>query len=234
MTVSADGARFLSRLRDRLAGEVPHNPAHPLPPAVDQVPAISYRSVDPDDLAGSFIRAATAAGASVRRCGGLAPTDDDLIQLMTRHNVRRAVVSAEPAATATADALARLGVDVGPSPASPQACAEADLGVTSAVALVAATGSLVLDSTAMRTRATSLLPQVHLCVAPDDLVVRSPSEVFRPLTGRPERLPSNLVFVTGPSRTGDIEQILTIGVHGPTAVEILQTNATQPLTNSTQ
>ena len=70
MTVSADRARFLSRLRERLAGEVPHNPAHPLPPAVDEVPAISYRAVDPEDLVGSFVKAATAAGATVRRCAG--------------------------------------------------------------------------------------------------------------------------------------------------------------------
>jgi L-lactate dehydrogenase complex protein LldG len=142
---------------------------------------------------------------------------------VARHHVRRAVITAEPAAASVGRALERLGVDVSPAPASPQQASHADLGVTSAMALVAATGSVVLDSTAMQARSTSLLPPVHLCIAPASLVVRSPSEVLRPLTGRAERMPSNLVFVTGPSRTGDIEQLITIGVHGPTAVEIVIT-----------
>lgn len=228
MTVTGDRSRFLGHLRDRLAAEVPHNPAHPLPPAVDVVPAIEYHAVDLADLLGSFVTAATAAGATVHRGEGPTVSDELLAELVARHRVRRAVVSAEPAAALVGEALTRLGVDVAPSPASPRVSAQADVGVTSAVALVAATGSVVLDSTAMRSRAASLLPPVHLCVAPVGLVVRSPSEVLRPLTGHPDRLPSNLVFVTGPSRTGDIEQLLTIGVHGPTAVEIVLTaNSTQ-------
>jgi L-lactate dehydrogenase complex protein LldG len=53
-----------------------------------------------------------------------------------------------------------------------------------------------------------------------DQIVPTISEVLRPLTGHPERLPSNLVVVSGPSRTGDIEQLITLGVHGPTRVHI--------------
>ena len=53
---------------------------------------------------------------------------------------------------------------------------------------------------------------------PIDRLVATPSDVLR----RGDRpLPSNRVLVTGPSRTGDIEQIITLGVHGPTALEIL-------------
>ncbi len=225
MSGPGDRDRFLARLRNRLTSDIPLNPAHPLPSPVDVVPAIEYLTVDAADLAASFIAAATAAGATVRQSDGPTVTDELLGELIDRHHVRRAVISTEPAVAQVAEALTRLGVDVAPPPATPQMSAQADIGVTSAVALVAATGSVVLDSTAMRTRTASLLPSVHLCVAPISLVVRSPSEVLRPLSGQPGGLPSNLVFVTGPSRTGDIEQLLTIGVHGPTTVEIVLTSS---------
>lgn len=223
MTVTGDRAAFLGRLRQRLVAEIPQNPAHPLPPPVEAVPTIGYGVVDLDDPVGTFVSTATAAGATVHRSDGPDVDPELLAELVDRHHVSSAVITTERVAASVGRALERLGVDVAAAPASPQQAAQADLGVTSAVALVAATGSVVLDTTAMRARSTSLLPPVHLCVAPASLVVRSPSEVLRPLTGRAERLPSNLIFVTGPSRTGDIEQLITIGVHGPTAVEIVIT-----------
>ncbi len=61
-------------------------------------------------------------------------------------------------------------------------------------------------------------------MAPVDLLVATPGEVWRRFTGHPERLPSNLVWVSGPSRTGDIEQLLTIGVHGPVACTVILTS----------
>ena len=94
----------------------------------------------------------------------------------------------------------------------------ADLGVTSAIAAVAATGSVVVDAAAAGGRGASLLPTVHLCVVPRARLVATPSDVLR-RGAMP--LPSNRVLVTGPSRTGDIEQIITLGVHGPTAVHVL-------------
>jgi L-lactate utilization protein LutC len=45
--------------------------------------------------------------------------------------------------------------------------------------------------------------------------------VLRHLGSRPDALPPSLVLVTGPSRTGDIEQLLTLGAHGPTALNVV-------------
>jgi len=148
--------------------------------------------------------------------------DSHVAAFVERHRIERAVVSAEPEAVALGAALARLGIEVHPS--NPRWAAEADLGVTSAVAMVAATGSLVVRSDVAGSRTVSLLPRVHLCVAPVDRVVATPADVFGRLAGRPAELPSNLVLITGPSRTGDIEQILTRGVHGPVTVHVLLTD----------
>ncbi len=59
-------------------------------------------------------------------------------------------------------------------------------------------------------------------MASGQVVVAATADVFGPPAGHRD-LPSNLVLITGPSRTGDIEQILTRGVHGPVTVHILLT-----------
>jgi L-lactate dehydrogenase complex protein LldG len=130
-----------------------------------------------------------------------------------------AVVSAEPEARALGDKLAARGVEV--AGATADAAAEATLGVTSAIAGVAATGSVVLDSRRAGGRLASLLPPIHLCVLPADRIVATPADVLRGLGDDPAALPPSLVLVTGPSRTGDIEQLLTIGAHGPTALHVV-------------
>ena len=91
-------------------------------------------------------------------------------------------------------------------------------GLTGAVAGIAATGSLVLDASVAGSRAAGLLPPVHVCVLREDQLVATPADVLHPLRAG---APSSLVLVGGPSRTGDVEQILTLGVHGPRHVHIV-------------
>ena len=209
---------FLARVKRRLATPVPPNPAHPMPPMPSTVPEVRSRLLDPDDLPGSFARAAKAASAEVHRVQGDQVPPELVAELVERHSVRRAVVSIEPEAAAVAAELRALAVEV--EPLSIEAAARADLGVTSATFGLATTGTIVQESAVAGGRTASLLPPVHLCVLPASRLVPSTSAVLRAL-GRPGRLPSNLVLITGPSRSGDIEQIITLGVHGPTALHIV-------------
>jgi L-lactate dehydrogenase complex protein LldG len=65
-------------------------------------------------------------------------------------------------------------------------------------------------------RTASLLPPVHLALVRRDAIVATPGDLLRHLPERlPDGLPSNLVLITGPSRSADIELQLTVGVHGP-------------------
>lgn len=92
--------------------------------------------------------------------------------------------------------------------------AAAEVGVVHAVAAVASTGSIVVD--ARRVRAVSLLPPVCLFVVNVADIVATPSDVLRDRSRWwPDGVPSQVVFVTGPSRSGDIELQLLTGVHGP-------------------
>ena len=157
---TGDRAAFLGRIRSR-QGPPPTIGPHPPPPAPDVVPEVRFKSLDGvDDLRPVFVAAATRASAVVHEDADVAAV---LADLVASHSVTSAVVTAEPEAVAAGELLAGLGVEV--APYSRDAAAAADLGVTSAIAAIAATGSLVLDAAVAGSRGTGLLPPVHLCVA---------------------------------------------------------------------
>ena len=93
-------------------------------------------------------------------------------------------------------------------------------GVSRALYGLADTGSVVLAASPDEPRARSLLPAVHVSLLAEDRIVAGLAELFEVLGGE---LPSALAIVTGPSRSGDIEQKLTIGVHGPGEVHVVLT-----------
>ena len=90
-----------------------------------------------------------------------------------------------------------------------------------ATAAIAQTGSIVIDS-ARNARAASLLPDRCAFVIDAATVVDTPGDVLRHRTRWwPDALPSQIVFVSGPSRSADIEMTLTVGVHGPGRVHAI-------------
>jgi len=91
-----------------------------------------------------------------------------------------------------------------------------DAGITSCEVLVAQTGSILVSSATSGGRALSILPHVHVVVATSDQIVATLADALHGMRDRHEgHLPSMLSFITGPSRTGDIERILVLGAHGP-------------------
>ena len=95
-----------------------------------------------------------------------------------------------------------------------------DLGVTGATAGLAESGSVVLEHRPGRPRMASLVPEVHVALLDLTLMERTLVHWAHKF---PESVAdtANLVVITGPSRTGDIEQQLTLGVHGPKHVHIV-------------
>jgi len=91
-------------------------------------------------------------------------------------------------------------------------CEKADVGITGADSAFAETGTLVLTSGDGKSRFTSLLPPVHIAMAPTSLLQ---SDIFAWEKTMVKNLPGWVGFISGPSKTGDIEGVLTLGVHGP-------------------
>ncbi len=218
---TGDRPVFLATARERLAGDIFTNPVHvppPTPAPGSPVPLPGYRNLDRDDLVATFADAVTHAEATCHVVDGDVP-DDLLDRLAGELGDRSVVVSAEPEARDVGRRLADRGMTV--QPATVESAARAGLGVTGAVAAIAATGSVVLDSRAAGGRTASLLPTVHLCVVAVNNLFPTPADVLRRLGSAADALPPSLVLVTGPSRTGDIEQLLTLGAHGPTALHVV-------------
>jgi L-lactate dehydrogenase complex protein LldG len=95
-----------------------------------------------------------------------------------------------------------------------------DVGITSAQAGIAETGTLVLDSSVERNRLVSLVPPVHIAILHASRIYATLSETLAGLQSRGELSPA-ITFITGPSRTADIELTLAIGVHGPQELYVI-------------
>ena len=83
---------------------------------------------------------------------------------------------------------------------------------------LADTGSVVLAAAPEEPRTRSLLPAVHVSLLREDRILPGLAELFAAVG---DALPSALAIVTGPSRSADIEQMLTVGVHGPGEVHVV-------------
>ena len=94
----------------------------------------------------------------------------------------------------------------------------ARVGISQVEWAIAATGTLVTDAAPVERRLASTLPVIHLAIAPTSAIQPDMASVFRRLSPAQS---AYISMITGPSRTADIERVLTIGVHGPSRLVIL-------------
>ncbi len=95
------------------------------------------------------------------------------------------------------------------------------LGVTGAFAAIAETGTLVLASGPGTPASVSLLPETHIAIVPAARIVAHMEEAWDLARAELRELPRAVNFVSGPSRTADIDQTIVLGAHGPYRVHIV-------------
>ncbi|MBA3490661.1 MAG: lactate utilization protein [Rubrobacteraceae bacterium] len=99
---------------------------------------------------------------------------------------------------------------------------KADIGLSTAEWAIAETGTLVLEGGPGKGRTVTLLPPTYVAVVPVDRVLRTVDEAIEKYAGgEVGGLPANVCFHTGPSRSGDIEMSLFVGMHGPGDVHVV-------------
>jgi L-lactate dehydrogenase complex protein LldG len=140
-----------------------------------------------------------------------------LERLVQDEGIRRATLWHTPdlRALRVEDVLRGLGVEIVSPHADKRVLAGCDLGVTGGDAGFPETGTLLLRSGPERPRMVSLVPRIHLAIISPEILLPDLSQGFERVKGD-----SYWVFVTGPSRTADIELTVTIGVHGPQALHV--------------
>ena len=100
-----------------------------------------------------------------------------------------------------------------------------DAGVSGCDCLVAQTGGILVTSASAGGRVLSVLPPHHVVIASTSQMVGDLADAFASLRKKDGFPPSFASFITGPSRTGDIERILVLGAHGPKKLTLLLVQA---------
>jgi L-lactate dehydrogenase complex protein LldG len=176
-------------------------------------PAI-YESRKPESVDSEIVRFL----GEIKKLSGVgqklsaAEFEPTLRTLIAEQNIRKATVWDTPSLIklGIAKILLTLGVELVSPNADKHDMAKCDLGITEADFILPETGTLVLRSSSEKPRAVSLLPRVHLAIVRPEMLRADMHQVFA------EAKDSHyLVFITGPSRTADIELTVTLGVHGP-------------------
>ena len=96
-----------------------------------------------------------------------------------------------------------------------------DIGLTYADFGIADTGTLVIESSSEQTRLATMISEIHVVILPRDRLRETSYDVESELVGYMQKPPNYTAFITGASRTADIERVLALGVHGPLELHIL-------------
>ncbi len=197
--------------------------------------------IPPDELLSKFEAELTKVAGIVHRAANRQGLEETLQTILSQANAASVVLSRNPLlGELNLDSLLRAwgkGVSVWPAAGagdpSLRAFAEASfaatVGITGVDFALAETGSLVVTSRTEGAQLASLAPPVHVALYRRSQLVASLDEVLERLhvASHPDlALPGrSVVFITGTSRTADIEQILIRGVHGPGEVHAILVEA---------
>ena len=171
------------------------------------------------ELEKSFVAAAEAVGAQVVECKSLQQAVDYLAEQIDGTLLCPSFASGERAGLV--DKLTKAGLTLVTDDFRRQA-PTAEAGITGVNFAMADTGSLALESTDEDIRLATTLPEVQFALLDPQKILADSLEAVAPLRQLHQRDPRNYIaYITGPSRTADIERVLTIGVHGPKQLHIL-------------
>jgi len=225
---------FLERIRRALARD-------PTVPTALRQPGASLRdlgpvmpAVAPQDLVPKFEEELGKVSGCAHRVSSPGELDETLERLLKTYETKRVVLSRNPilVQAEVPVKLRKLGItatvwpegpgqasDSGPATEFRQEAFSAEVGITGVDWVLAESGTLVLSSQTEGAQMASLAPPVHIALYRRSQVLASLEEVLERLPVLPDASAAapgrSIVFVTGVSRTADIEQILIRGVHGP-------------------
>ena len=187
---------------------------------------LEHRNVMPpvgaaeDEQFALFARKASELKAAFRRVKDVTELTTELGALRDKEKWQRVATHRSEFAQAHASGLGlpTLVTDAGYDKLELERC---DVGISECDALIAQTGTVLVTSWSAGGRALSCLPPHHVVIAQREQLVSDLPAAFALVKQKyRDDYPSMISFITGPSRTGDIERILVLGAHGPKKLTI--------------
>jgi L-lactate dehydrogenase complex protein LldG len=208
---------ILSSIRSHLSASVPYDTCeltHTEPSAV----APALRQV-PVSLVELFRQNLQAVGAHCITVNNDTDMADALTRIITNLKGQRLAISDNPEVERVLNLTDLEIEELGIVPDAHDIF-RFDIGISTVQAAIAETGTLILDSIHERHRLVSLVPPVHIAIVDASKICETLGEALTLLRKENEISPA-VTFITGPSRTADIELTLTVGVHGPQALYVI-------------
>lgn len=187
--------------REAVADYLERHPEGPRPPLED-------------DLVARFVREARKMSTTVDEVADLAA-----VPAAAQRYLAESGLSTQAVAWQTLDSLDWAAAGLSVEFRKPE---DRDLvGLTGCFCATAETGTLVLLSSPQTWASGALLPETHIAVVPASRIVAGHEDAFALIRAERGELPRAINFVSGPSRTGDIEQTIILGAHGPYRVHVI-------------
>jgi len=217
--------KILRRIREALSVKAParhlpgaassgHQPQDWLPP----VPSST------DELVALFEKNSLDLKTEVRRCADAAAVASEL-DALAKENHWQSVGSHRFSLGNEAVSALGLPVVFTDQPYETDSLERCDAGISGCDCLVAQTGGILVTSASAGGRVLSVLPPHHVVIASAGQLVGDLADAFAVLRKHYGATPAFASFITGPSRTGDIERILVLGAHGPKKLTVLLVQA---------
>jgi len=211
---------IFARIKEALTHKAHAHHGHGLPTVAEQRRALPQVGSTVEQQLALFAKNATDLKATFRLLSNTRELAAELRALRDTEHWRRVAVHggtlAHPQAVGLS--LSTLVTDNGYDKHELEQC---DVGISECDALIAQTGTVLVTSRSAGGRALSCLPPHHVAIARrDQLVPDLPAAMALVKQKYGGNYPSMISFITGPSRTGDIERILVLGAHGPKRLTI--------------
>ena len=204
---------ILARIRNTLQREEGMTPDIAIDTPLRQPTCGPQPSWDVDDVS-RFIHKLENAAGTVSRISSEEEVVPAIIAYLEQHDIPFNLVSA------SSDLLNKLAWPDEFTVAKRKATGSDITVLTEAHFAVAETGSLVLLSGAESPTSLNFLPDNYLCVLRKERLVKHIEGVWQKLRQEQSGLPRAINFITGPSRTADVEQTIQLGAHGPRRLQV--------------
>jgi L-lactate dehydrogenase complex protein LldG len=213
---------MLERVRRALGKDGPGDEARARAQAYVAAHAHGPRPAMPADLVQRFLDRATDMASTVERIGSPADIPAAVARYLGALELPPRLAMQESRSGVCWPEFAGLdwtsaGLDIEARPT----VGHDRIGITGTFCAIAETGTLVLITGEPWPVATALLPDTHFAVVRASRIVAGMEEAFALVRAERPAMPRAVNLISGPSRTGDIEQTIVLGAHGPYRVHIL-------------